>query len=68
VEAANGARALFGFERLAGVIAAGCRAGLSATGMLERVFAAVQGFAEDMPQGDDQTVVVLKVEDEAPKG
>jgi sigma-B regulation protein RsbU (phosphoserine phosphatase) len=68
VEAANGARALFGFERLAEVIEAGCRAGLSAMGLLERVFAAVQGFAEDVPQGDDQTVVVLKVEGEAPKG
>jgi sigma-B regulation protein RsbU (phosphoserine phosphatase) len=68
VEAANAAEELFGFERLAGVIREGCVAGLSATGLLERVFAEVQEFAGGVPQGDDQTGVVLKIEGEAPKG
>lgn len=40
----------------------GCGEGLSAEALLERLMGEVKGFREEVPQGDDQTVVVLKVE------
>jgi serine phosphatase RsbU (regulator of sigma subunit)/ligand-binding sensor domain-containing protein len=62
-EAPNGAGELFGFERAAGVILQGCREGLSAEALVERILSQVKAFAGDKPQADDQTVVVVKVED-----
>jgi len=61
VEAADAAEELFGFDRTAAAIREGCRQSLSATALLERIFAAVKEFTGDAPQGDDQTVVVLEV-------
>jgi serine phosphatase RsbU (regulator of sigma subunit) len=62
-EAPNGAGELFGFERAAEVILQGCREGLSAEALVERILSAVKAFAGGTPQADDQTVVVVKVKE-----
>ena len=62
IEATNEAGEMFGFERTAEAIRKGCAEDLSAEALLERIIAAVKGFSQGVPQGDDQTVVVLKVE------
>ena len=61
VEAANPAEDIFGFERTAATIRAGCGEGVSAEVLIERLIGAVQGFAQDVPQGDDMTCVVLRI-------
>ncbi len=61
IEAADGTGAQFGYERTAATLRSGCSAGLSAEALLERVVAEVRGFRGETPQGDDQTVVVLRV-------
>jgi len=61
IEAADADEELFGFERTGAAIQQGCRQSLSATALLERIFAEVKKFTGDAPQGDDQTVVVLEV-------
>jgi ligand-binding sensor domain-containing protein len=63
IEVVNTAGQQFGFERTAAVIRRGCQEGLSAEALLERIVAEARAFGEGVPQGDDQTVVVLKVED-----
>ena len=60
-EAENGAGDLFGFERTVAAIGAGCREGLSAEGLIERLLAGVKDFCGGAPQGDDQTIVAMKV-------
>jgi len=62
VEATNAVAEMFGFERTAATILQGCEDDLSAAALLEQIIAAVNTFAGDAPQGDDRTVVVLKVE------
>ncbi|MBT4500543.1 MAG: SpoIIE family protein phosphatase [Gemmatimonadetes bacterium] len=61
-ESTNVQEEMFGFERTAETIRAGCVEDLSAEALIDRLIGAVQGFAGDVPQGDDMTVVVLKVE------
>ncbi|MBI2502733.1 MAG: SpoIIE family protein phosphatase [Candidatus Latescibacteria bacterium] len=63
IEATDVAGAQFGYERTAATLRSGCAAGLSAAALLERIVAEVTAFRGETPQGDDQTVVVLKVED-----
>ena len=65
IEAANGAEEQFGYERTAEVIRQGCQEELSAEALLGRIMAEVKAFSQGAPQGDDQTVVVLRVEDAA---
>ena len=62
IEAENIDGEFFGFERTAETIRQGCQEGLSAETLIDRLIGAVQAFAGDAPQGDDMTVVVLKVE------
>ena len=52
---------LFGFERTVEVIGAGCRDGLSAEALIERLLAEVKGFCGGAAQGDDQTIVAMRV-------
>jgi len=52
---------LFGFERTVATIGAGCREGLSAEGLIERLLAEVKEFCGGAPQGDDQTIVAMRV-------
>ena len=61
-EATNTQEEMFGFERTAETIRQACAEDLSAEALIDRLIDAVQGFAGDVPQGDDMTVVVLKVE------
>ena len=61
-EAANGQEEIFGFERTAETIRQGCAEGLPAEALIDHLIGAVQDFAGNAPQGDDMTVVVLRVE------
>jgi len=61
-EAARADEKIFGFERTAETIRQGCSEDLSAEALIDRLIGAVKTFADDAPQGDDMTVVVLKVE------
>jgi len=61
-EATNVQEEMFGFERTAETIHQACAEDLSAEALIDRLICAVQDFAGDTPQGDDMTVVVLKVE------
>jgi len=61
-EAARADEEIFGFERTTETIRQACAEGLSAEGVIDRLISAVKAFAGDAPQGDDMTVVVLKVE------
>ena len=60
-EAANAQEEMFGFEKTAETIRQGCQEGLSAEALIDRLIGTVKDFAGDAPQGDDMTVVVLKV-------
>ena len=62
IEAGNTDEDMFGFERTAETIRKGCQEGLPAEALIDRLIGAVKDFAGDAPQGDDMTVVVLKVE------
>ncbi|MBT4500639.1 MAG: SpoIIE family protein phosphatase [Gemmatimonadetes bacterium] len=53
---------IFGFEQTAETIRKGCREGHSAEGLIDRLLTGVKTFTKEEPQGDDMTVVVLKVE------
>ena len=61
IEAQNEAEDMFGFERTAEVIRQAGQDGLEAAELVERLVVAVRAFAGEQPQGDDQTIVVLKV-------
>jgi phosphoserine phosphatase RsbU/P len=63
VEAENPSGELFGFERTADAIRRGCAENLSAEALIDALIAEVKTFAGEMPQGDDQTVVVLRIGD-----
>jgi len=62
-EAANGQEEIFSFERTAETIRQGCSEDLSSEALIDHLIGAVKAFAGDMPQGDDMTVVVMKVEE-----
>ena len=62
IEAENPAGELFGFEQTAETIRQACAEDLSAEALIDRLIGTVKAFAGDAPQGDDMTVVVLKVE------
>ncbi|MEE3260049.1 MAG: PP2C family protein-serine/threonine phosphatase [Candidatus Latescibacterota bacterium] len=62
VEAGNGEGKIFGFESAEDAIRLGCLEGLSAAELAARLMAKVDAFSGAEPQGDDQTVVVLRVE------
>ena len=62
IEASSPTGEMFGFERMAEVVRAGCAQGLSAEGLIARLIGVVQAFAGDEPQGDDMTCVVLQVD------
>ena len=62
IEATNAQGEIFGFEQTAETIRQGCAGNLSAEALIDRLIGAVKGFAGDMPQEDDMTVVVLRVE------
>ena len=66
IEATNEAGEMFGFERTGEVIRRGCQEGLSAEALLARVMGEVTKFRGETPQGDDQTVVVVNVEEQNP--
>jgi len=61
IEALDTAEQMFGFEQTAETVLQGCREDLSAEALLERILEEVKAFAGEMPQGDDQTIVVLQV-------
>ncbi|MBT4501210.1 MAG: SpoIIE family protein phosphatase [Gemmatimonadetes bacterium] len=61
-ESTNMQEGMFGFERTSETIRQACVEDLSAEALIDRLIDAVQDFAGDMPQGDDMTVVVLKIE------
>lgn len=61
-EAENAEREIFSFERTAEAVRRGCVDGLSAEGLIERLFEEVKDFSGETPQGDDMTCVVLQVE------
>ena len=62
IEMSDPSGEFFGFERTAETIRQACAEGLSAEGVIDRLISAVKAFASDTPQGDDITVVVLRVE------
>lgn len=68
IEAQNGAGELFGFERTAEVVRRGGEEGLTAAELVERLFAEVEGFSGEVPQGDDQTVVVVVLDADCEMG
>lgn len=57
-EAVNARDEEFGLERLAAIVAAG--AGSPLKSLCDRILAEVAGFARDMPQYDDQTLLLLR--------
>jgi len=63
IEVTNTGGEMFGFERTAEVIRRGCQEDLSAEALLAHVIQEVKAFSKDIAQGDDQTIVVVQVED-----
>ena len=62
IEMSDPSGEFFGFERTTETIHQGCAEDLSAEALIDRLIGTVQDFAGDVPQGDDITVVVLRVE------
>jgi len=62
IEMSDPSGEFYGFERTAETIRRGCAEDLSAEALIDHLIGAVKSFAGDAPQGDDMTVVVLKVE------
>jgi serine phosphatase RsbU (regulator of sigma subunit) len=62
-EAMNPEGEMFGFDRTAEIVRRTGRQDSSAEGVLARVLDEVRDFSADRPQEDDQTIVVLAVED-----
>lgn len=52
-----------GYERTSETIRKACAEDLSADALIDDLIAEVKAFAGEMPQGDDQTVVVLRIGD-----
>ena len=62
-ETQNEQGTMFGFEQVAATLRQGCAADLSAAALIDQLFTAVQAFAGGVPQEDDMTCVVLRVEE-----
>jgi ligand-binding sensor domain-containing protein/serine phosphatase RsbU (regulator of sigma subunit) len=62
IEAENPAGDQFGFERTEETIRRGCAEELSPEQLIDRIFSTVEEFSDSAPQGDDRTVVVLKID------
>jgi len=62
IEATNKEDDPFGFEQTAQCIRQGALEGLSAEALIDRLMDAVQTFIGEVPQADDMTCVVLRVE------
>ena len=62
IEAANAVKEIFGFERTATTIQQGCQEDLSAEMLIEYLTSVVQDFTGDVPQRDDMTYIVVRVE------
>ena len=63
IEAEDSAGEIFGFEQTAETIRKGCSHDLSAPQLLDYLINEVKQFTGETPQGDDQTIVVLAVEE-----
>ena len=61
-ETANAEKQMYGFERTAETIRQACAEDLPAEVLIDRLLAEIQAFTGEEPQGDDRTVVVLRVE------
>jgi serine phosphatase RsbU (regulator of sigma subunit) len=61
IEAEKMGGEIFGFERTEEIIGRSCGEGLSPTALIERVIDEVKSFSAEVPQGDDQTIVVVAV-------
>jgi sigma-B regulation protein RsbU (phosphoserine phosphatase) len=57
-EAVNARDEEFGLERLSAIVAAGAESPLE--NLRDRILGEVAGFARDMPQYDDQTLLLLR--------
>ena len=62
VEAENDQGEQFGYDRMLQTVLAVCEADLPAEGTIDRILARVRAFSGDVPQADDMTCVVVKVE------
>ena len=62
IEATDEAGDIFGFEKVKDSIQRGCQEGLSAMALTQWLMAEVDASCNAEPQGDDRTVVVLRVE------
>ena len=62
IEAENTDGELFGFEQTAETILQACVEGMSAERLIDHLMGGVKAFAGGTPQGDDMTVVALRVE------
>ncbi len=61
VEAGNEDGEMFGDERTLESVRKGCEEDLSAQALLEQIIGDVKSFTGSTPQGDDQTIVVVRV-------
>ena len=62
MEAANETGEMFGFEQTLETIRQGCLQDISAETLIDRLLSGVRDFSGTVPQGDDQTVMVLEVD------
>ena len=62
IEAVDAREEIFGFERTAEMIHRGCVEDLSPEALIDLLVDAVKDFADGVPQGDDMTCVVMKIE------
>lgn len=61
LESQNVERDFFGYERVQEIIRQGCIEDLPSKQLVDRLLGEVRDFAGDVPQQDDQTVVVVKI-------
>ena len=60
VEASDARERMFGYERLEKTVCQACVEGLAPEALIDRLLDEVGGFVGEMPQRDDQTIVVLQ--------
>jgi ligand-binding sensor domain-containing protein/serine phosphatase RsbU (regulator of sigma subunit) len=63
IEAENRSGELFDFGRTADTVQNSCRQGLNSEELVGQLIAAVKRFAGEVAQGDDQTIVVVRMEE-----